>query len=357
MSAPLLAPRSLILRPPSSVACSIAPYSSSSSPPPPPPQRTPAPATKTLSSLESPHDYLLDELKRRDYPSYLAHSFYPKHLQTHYLAIRAFNVELASLKDSVSNELLGQMRMGWWREAVKGAFDNRPAKHPVVLALRAAIHDPSVLSSPSGGLAEDHLLRIISVRESDLSSSTTTPSLTDLETYSEGTSSRLFYLSLNLLGLASPVLDELFSHLGKATGLCLALSSLPFHSHPPPAARNSVTKGARKLTLPAEIAQKHGVVEEDVFRNGPNAKGFRDAVFELATRANDYFITARTLVKEELGGKVPQSAVPALVNAVPARFYLERLEKVDFDPYAPGLNAKHWKLPWQMWRISRTRNI
>ncbi|EPQ31894.1 uncharacterized protein PFL1_00093 [Pseudozyma flocculosa PF-1] len=324
---------------------------------PPTPPRSPAPASKQLSPLELPHSYLLGELQRRDYPSFLAHYFYPRHLQTHYLAIRAFNVEVASLKDSVSNELLGQMRMGWWREAIKGAFDNRPAKHPVVLALRSAFHDPAVLSSPSGGLLEDHFLRIISIREADLSSSTTTPSLSELETYAEGTSSRLFYLSLNLLGVSSPVLDELFSHLGKATGLCLALSSLPYHSHPPPSARHSVTKGARKLTLPAETLQKFGVVEEDVFRNGPQAKGFKDAVFDVATRANDYLITARTMVRDEFGGKLPKDVTPALINAVPARFYLDRLQQADFDPYTPSLQAKHWKLPWQMWRASRTRNI
>ncbi|SPO19620.1 uncharacterized protein UTRI_00047_B [Ustilago trichophora] len=323
-----------------------------------PATRTAPPASTQLSPLQSPRSYLLEELAKRDHPSYLAHHFYPKQLQTHYAAIRTFNVEIAGLKDTVSNELLGRMRMGWWRDAVQGAYQNRPAKHPVVLALRDAFQDPAVRNNAAGGLMLDHFLRIIDVREADLADDFQAPTLASLESYSESTSSRLHYLSLNLLGVRSDAVDELFSHLGKVSGLSLAISSIPYHSHPPPHMRNSITKGARKLILPREFVHEYNVVEEDVFRNGPNANGFRDAVFALATRANDYLITARKMVKEEFGGKVPQAVVPPLVGVVPARSYLERLEKADFNPYDASLQSgKHWRLPWDMWRTSRKRAI
>ncbi|KAJ1037687.1 hypothetical protein NDA11_003325 [Ustilago hordei] len=323
-----------------------------------PSRRTAPPATTQLSPLQSPRTFLLEELAKRDHPSYLAHHFYPKHLQTHFAAIRTFNVEIAGLKDTVSNELLGRMRMGWWRDAVQGAYQNRPAKHPVVLALRDAFQDPAVKSNAAGGLMLDHFLRIIDIREADLADDFAAPTLEQLESYSESTSSRLHYLSLNLLGVRSDAMDELFSHLGKVSGLSLAISSIPYHSHPAPHMRNSITKGARKLVLPREFVHKHNVVEEDVFRNGPQAHGFRDAVFALATRANDYLITARKMIKDDLGGKVPQAVVPPLVGIVPARSYLERLEKADFNPYDASLQTgKHWKLPWDMWRASRKRTI
>ena len=320
--------------------------------------RTAPPSSTQLSPLQSPHSYLLDELAKRDHPSYLAHHFYPKHLQTHFAAIRTFNVEIAGLKDTVSNELLGRMRMGWWRDAVQGAHQNRPAKHPVVLALRDAFQDPAVRSNAAGGLMLDHFLRIIDVREADLSDDFQAPSLEWLESYAESTQSRLLYLSLNLLGVRSDAVDQLLSHLGKVSGLSLAISSVPYHTHPPPHMRNSLTKGARKLVLPREFVHDHQVVEEDVFRNGPEAKGFRDAVFALATRANDYLITARKIIQDEFNGKVPSAVVPPLVGIVPARSYLERLEKADFNPYDASLQTgKHWKLPWDMWRASHKRTI
>jgi NADH dehydrogenase [ubiquinone] 1 alpha subcomplex assembly factor 6 len=53
------------------------------------------------------------------YPSY----FYPSHVRPAYLALRAFNVELATIDDQVSNPMVGRMRYQWWRDAVKGAFE------------------------------------------------------------------------------------------------------------------------------------------------------------------------------------------------------------------------------------------
>lgn len=245
----------------------------------------------------------------------------------------------------------------------------------MVLALRDAIHDPAVLAN--GGLVEDHFLRIIQARvsenysrfltesfsisnpfaesilelhlfsspiltlyllsfwvqEDDLASPFTPPTLSDLELYSEATSSRLFYLYLNLIGISSPILDEIFSHLGKANGLTLSLASLPFHaqlstspSHTQPTSgkpspRNTITKGQRRLMIPSEYLFKHQVVEEEVYRKGMEAKGFKDSVFDTATRANDYLITARTMIKEEFGGKIPQAVVGPLIGAVSLSFY------------------------------------
>lgn len=227
-----------------------------------------------------------------------------------------------------------------------------------MLALRDAFQDPAVRSNAAGGLMLDHFLRIIDVREADLADDFQAPTLASLESYAESTSSRLHYLSLNLLGIRSDVVDELFSHLGKVSGLSLAISSIPYHSHPPPHMRHSITKGASKLVLPREFVHQHNVVEEDVFRNGPNATGFRDAVFALATRANDYLITARKIINDEFAGKVPHAVVPPLVGVVPARSYLERLEKADFNPFDASLQSrKYWRLPWDMWRASRKRTI
>ena len=162
-------------------------------------------------------------------------------------------------------------------------------------------------------------------QEEDLSSPLTPPTLEDLEQYSEWTSSRLYYLSLNLLGVDNRTIDELFSHLGKASGLALLLSSVPFHAGFGPAAaaaRQSPSPGKqqyqqqRRLMLPHEYLLQHKVIEEDVYRNGGGARGFKDAVYDTATRANDYIITARTMIRDELGGKVPEAVVGPLVGAV-----------------------------------------
>ncbi|WFD34206.1 hypothetical protein MCUN1_001043 [Malassezia cuniculi] len=259
--------------------------------------------------------------------------------------------------------------MGWWRDAISGIYQNRPPAHPVALGLRDAVHDPIILQS--GGLVEEHFQRIIDAREADLADPLAPPTLADVEQHVESTSSRMLYLQLNLLGLSDPKLDELFSHIGKAVGLANLVRNLPFYTHPPPRKRtgSGQLSGSRyapqgnliprtpTLPLPLEYLLEANVVQEDVFRNKIAARGLRDAVFHTATRANDYMITARTFIRDEFGGKVPQRAIGPLLLAVSARQYLKRLERIDFDPYNASLLYRDWKMPWHLWMVSRGGNI
>jgi NADH dehydrogenase [ubiquinone] 1 alpha subcomplex assembly factor 6 len=58
------------------------------------------------------------------------------------------------------------------------------------------------------------------------------------------------------------------------------------------------------------------VVEEEVFRVGGEAKGLKDAAFEIGTRGMDEMITARSHLNET-GGKVdPASVMPLFLAAV-----------------------------------------
>ena len=56
--------------------------------------------------------------RQRDYEGYLCVPFYPRHLRDVEYAIRAFNVELASIRESVSNPNTGKMRMQFWKDTI-----------------------------------------------------------------------------------------------------------------------------------------------------------------------------------------------------------------------------------------------
>lgn len=105
----------------------------------------------------------------------------------------------------------------------------------------------------------------------------------------------------------------------------------------------------KQLSLPMDIAAKYDVVEEDVFRNGATAHGFRDAVFEVATRGIDELITARTDLKKDNGKVVPAVTMPLFLSAVPAERYLKTLESVDFDVFSPKLLKHDWKVAPMIW--------
>jgi len=129
-----------------------------------------------------------------------------------------------------------------------------------------------------------------------------------------------------------------------------------------------------------------GVKEEEVFRQGADAPGLRDAVFVVATRANDHLITAREMLKNlqrgegaghefehegEEGHQYPSGEVSketsaqvqdinrgfgVLMPAVATRLWLERLEKADFDIFTPELRVRDWKLPWSAyWAYSQKK--
>ena len=53
------------------------------------------------------------------------------------IALRAFNVELTQIPDNVKQEQLMQIRMQWWRDAVKSAYTDKPQPNPVIQALHA----------------------------------------------------------------------------------------------------------------------------------------------------------------------------------------------------------------------------
>ncbi|KAK0527321.1 hypothetical protein OC834_004467 [Tilletia horrida] len=347
---------------------------------------TPPPPAATTATGD-PVVYMTDLLQRTDRTSYLISHFFPaKHHRTPYLALRAFNAELAQIRESVSNELLGRIRIGWWRDAVRalyaavehardqqeGPSAGRPKKapripaHPVLSALYASLTDPILRSMPTAGLlhSEHHLQALITAREDDLSTPVGPPTLDAVERYAERTASRLAYLELDLLGVRDAQMDEVSSHIGKARGLANLLASVPFHARMLRAPQALPTSRARSLTLPQEYLVARDVVEEEVYRMGADAPGLRDAVFDTATRANDYLISARSALARArfpsptgIGGttdKVPAVLFPALIGAVPAQDYLTRLEKANFDPFEPSLQQAGWRLSWALWRASRT---
>jgi len=74
------------------------------------------------------------------------------------------------------------------------------------------------------------------------------------------------------------------------------------------------------MVIPAEITSKHKVVQEEVFRQGPQAAGIEDAVFEFATLAHNHLNTARSGLggdsPEDSRNKVPKEWLPVFLAGV-----------------------------------------
>lgn len=223
------------------------------------------------------------------------------------------------------------------------------------------------------------------------------PSLEALESYAENTYSTLLYLTLAALPLQSLSVDHIASHIGKATGIAAILRGLPLIAFPPPPNHHSNsgslggsfsgTASGRHgaVLLPLDVMAQCGVKEEDILRQGADAPGLKDAVFAVATRANDHLITAREMLQNLQQGKPAghefehegeeghvyeestkrvatqveelERGFGTLLPAIATRLWLEQLEKADFDVFRPELRAREWKLPWKAYWAFSTRKI
>lgn len=63
-------------------------------------------------------------------------------------ALRAFNVETATVADAAKDAQVARIRLEWWRSAVDTIFTSQPEPHPVIEAL-ALVPGPFCASFPS----------------------------------------------------------------------------------------------------------------------------------------------------------------------------------------------------------------
>jgi NADH dehydrogenase [ubiquinone] 1 alpha subcomplex assembly factor 6 len=213
-----------------------------------------------------------------DYEHYLTGLFSPIQSRNVVWAIRAFNVETAQIQDLVSEPIIGKMRIEWWRGMIDKTFRGYPIDHPISLLLAESLENTH--------LTKEFFLKILTAREKIMGQSQF-PSMQDLEEYGENTTGSLLRLHLEALNIPDETAQNAITHLGKSLGISFALRSIPFQLE------------KRRFCLPSDVMAKHSISTEEIFRKGP-PDSLPDAVFEIATRANDQLLTARSFAKDIL---------------------------------------------------------
>src|SRR5436309_10149749 len=88
-------------------------------------------------------------VRRHDRDRYQTALFAPAGKREALLALYAFNYEIARVRETVTEPMLGQIRLQWWREVLDAAYVGRsPRNHPVVLPLSTAIHEFGLTREP-----------------------------------------------------------------------------------------------------------------------------------------------------------------------------------------------------------------
>jgi phytoene synthase len=241
-------------------------------------------------------------VRRHDRDRFQTALFAPAARREALFALYAFNYEIARVRESVTQPMLGQIRLQWWRENIAAAFEGGPVRHhPVVEALTTVIRDLR--------LSRDHFDRLIDGRETDLADEPPA-TLAALEDYAEATSARLVSLALEVLGVHDPLASSAGLHVGIAYSLTGLLRAMPFRA---------------RQTIPADIPTPNGVTE-------------------LAAAASRHLRAARAR-----RNRIPRLALPALLPAVIAQRSLTRLKRAGDNPLDPVLAIPD---PLQSWRLA-----
>lgn len=344
---------------------------------------TPDQVTLTAREISSARSYCSNLLRRYDTPSSLLLPYIPRQARDAYVALRAFNIDVARTADTTNTPAIGQMRLQYQRDAVTKALSGTPPKQPIAILLACAAEQLAARTSGKKSFSKGWLMRIIDTREKYLSNRPY-PDLAALESYAENTYSTLLYLTLQALPVDSITVDHVASHIGKASGIAAVLRGLPLIAFPGPPNSHSnqgqmpgnigaTRRGA--VVLPLDVLAEHNVREEEVLRVGTNASGLRDAVFDVATRANDHLITARQMIRNVRAGQEVdhdfehadeeghaytaqsrsqkaqgadlEASFGILMSAVPTQLWLDCLQQCDFDVFNKRLRTTDWKLPWR----------
>ncbi|HHZ67788.1 MAG TPA: hypothetical protein EYN80_04115 [Alphaproteobacteria bacterium] len=255
--------------------------------------------------------YCAEQVRKHDHDRYLCSLFAPSRSRSALWALYALNIELARTREMVTQPMLGQVRLKWWREAFEGLCEGEPPKHMVVEAL--------ALSWPSIWTAQNYFLSLIDARMVDLADRPL-KTLEELERYLEATSASLMELSLFALNVNDAASKAAGREIGLAWGFIGLIRVLPFRS------------ASRQLCVPTSILSELGFSSAERCL-GPSSILTR-AVKIIADQAMDHLGIARASVLE-----APRAARAALSLGVLARLYLDRLANADYNPYAANFNV------------------
>lgn len=237
-------------------------------------------------------------------------------------ALLAFNHEVAKTRDVVSETMLGQIRLQWWREAIDGIVEGSPRQHEVVQPLAEAFR--------RFGLERVPFDEILNAREADLEDAPFA-SLGDMTAYGEATAGALGRIMLRILGQESAPVQEAARAASTAWAMAGLLRSVPFHAR------------VKRLMLPRGLLDAHGAAIGD-YNELRDTAAFRSVIRDIALGARESIGSAGLSSRDDL-----KQAAPVLLQARLARLYLERLEKAGFNAFDPAINAAMPLKAWSLW--------
>ncbi len=246
------------------------------------------------------------------------------------LALYAFNAEIARIPYLVSEPMVGQIRLQWWRDAIDLASAETRTGNPVADALGLAIrrHD----------LPKERLQAMVDARLFDLYTEPVS-GIPAFKVYVQETAGALFALSCKVLGGSGPEVESASDAAGLAYGITALLRALPLHA------------ASGRLFLPLTALQSadgaRGVAGPD--RDTP----------ELRRELNDLDEAARHHLARfrEQAASLPPALRPAFLILALVEPLLDRMSAPGHRPLQDVADLSPLYRLWRLWKAALSGTI
>jgi 15-cis-phytoene synthase len=259
-----------------------------------------------------------------DKDRFLTTLFAPAEHRPALLALYAFNLEIARIREAAHEALAGEIRLQWWSDVLGGAGRGEVAAHPVAAALLETMARYQ--------LPPERLTALIEARRFDLYDEPM-QTLADLEAYGKGASAGLIALAARVLA-GDTETEALTHHAGLAHAFVGLLAAFPIHA------------GRGQVFVPLEILARHGATGQQVL-GGQATPQLHEALAELRLHARRHLRAAQQRL-----AAAPPAVMPALLPVALAGPTLARMERRGYDPFTP-LEIAAWRRQLILWRAAR----
>ncbi len=273
---------------------------------------------------KSAAQYCFDELRKHDRDRYLTTLFAPEARRAELAALYTFNLEISRIPYTVSEPMLAEIRLQWWRDAIASLFAGNAADHPVIEMLDEAMARATLSRVFFENLIDS---RVRDVKKPGFGT------LDQLLRYADGSSASLVLLAMEILNVGD---DEPIRRAAVNVGIGWALISL-VRAQPKLAQ-------SRYLVAPDELLTKHGVDGEDILAGRSNDR-IAALYFELLELGRKHLAIARSMRPE-----VPKAARSPLLMAQLADRYADLIGRAQGNPFAAKIEINPLLRVTSLWK-------
>ena len=270
-------------------------------------------------------DDIASQLRALDHDRHLSVLYAPAEKRPALFALYAFNAEIASIRDRVSEPLPGEVRLQWWRDVLDAGTPEAAAGHPLATALMTTIQAHKLPLSAFQNMLD---ARIFDLYDDPM------PSRTDLEGYCGETASALIQLACLVLDRDAATSGELAGHAGCAQAIAGLLRSLPI----------ALARG--QCYVPADLLAAAGTTSENLLsdKGGPSTLS---AIQAMVSLGREHWTAFR-----RDAASMPQSLRPAFLPAVLAPAYLDAVERLGAKTLDRPADIAGWRKHWLIFRAA-----